>query len=380
MNRKLPKSLLLGIVLCILCTAFSACRRTSGEEVPVLRDPVTDKIGTITVVRGNLRDLMMIDAFIAPKITEQALETGGTVGEVFFMSGETVKKGDLLLKLDTFDLEKEIEKLKDELEFMETEADFDRQLYETDLAYKDKQLQANYAQGGSWQQSKLLQLDVEEIELKYQESLREYEKKHAAAEAALADAEERYEKSFLYAGSSGIVYYVDGTYQQGISGLVVKQGAKVPKDTTLLYIADESEKQIELEEEMDRSLSELPCFALIAGEEAAISLVPVSAEEQAEISALDRLLLRHFRITDRKYRDYPCGTFAPVFFVRASYEDVLYVPKDAVYRDSDLKESFVYRIGADGKNERAKVETVSCGTNAVILSGLEEGDELYVYR
>ncbi len=382
MKRKISCFLLLVMLGAFALCSLSGCgKNAAASEVPILREPVAESVGRVTVKRGDCRDLMKVDAVVVPEETALSLSVSGTVGEMYFMSGDLVKKGDLLLKLDTWALEKEIDELTAELAYLQTEAEYEQQLYEVDMAILARRLQGNYETGGGWQQTRLLQLDVQELELSHSQNLRDAEKKLQEVNEKLESAKEKYEASFLYAPVSGTVYFVNGSYQRGVDGLVVKEGASVQKDVTLACISDETKKQIELEEELSADILEKPCFALISGAETEVKKIDFTSEKRMEIAAKDQLLRLRYEGVGGSLKDIPCGTYAPLMFVRKSFSDVLYVPANAVYLDTELQENYVYLYGPDGKYTRTVVECEACGNLVtVIKEGLSEGDELYVVR
>ena len=111
-----------------------------------------------------------------------------------------------------------------------------------------------------------------------------------------------------------------------------------------------------------------------------IEAITLSSEQRIRDSVLARKDAYRYRILHRTMTDMKPGDYIPVYFVKESYEDVLYVPLSAVYHDSELSEDYVYRMDSDGGHERVAVECRQCGVYMVIQSGLSEGDELYVVR
>lgn len=378
MKRRLFTALSALLLAILSVTVLYGCSPAAEETVP-LKEPVAEKVGPIRVLRGDLRDTESRDAFLVPLELELSLPVSGIVDELPFMTGDHVKKGDLLLKLDTYQTEQEIAGLQREIEDLTRDASYEARLYELDIAYQDRQIAAFYQQGAGWQQVRLAQLEKEGLTLTHEEYLREYERKLSEKQEALKEKQALFEDSFLYAPADGIIYYTDGGYQEGV-GVSVTEGASVEKDTTLVYLADETKKHIELDESLTADLRNLPCYAIYQGEEIEIEADPLSTEERTRIALLERKDKVRYRIMKRSLTDLPCGAYMPVYYVRASYEDVLYVPMNAVYHDSELSEDYVLRMNGDGGYERVRVDCVRCGVYMVIQSGIREGDELHVVR
>ncbi len=94
MNRKLCLPLIL-----LMALLLSSCGVTKSTEEKTLLDPVTQEHGTITVTRGDYAPVVVKDAFVVPKIVSISLDKAGTVEEIPFVSGEEVKKGDIIAEI-----------------------------------------------------------------------------------------------------------------------------------------------------------------------------------------------------------------------------------------------------------------------------------------
>ena len=71
------------------------------------------------------------------------------------------------------------------------------------------------------------------------------------------------------------------------------------------------------------------------------------------------------------------GMTAAVIFVTEEKEDILYVSRKAIVEENG--KTYVYRKTALGGRELAEVETgITNGVDIEILSGLEEGDTIYL--
>ena len=71
------------------------------------------------------------------------------------------------------------------------------------------------------------------------------------------------------------------------------------------------------------------------------------------------------------------GMTADVIFVTEEKEDILYVSRKAIVEENG--KTYVYRKTALGGKELAEVETgITNGVDIEILSGLEEGDTIYL--
>ena len=366
-----------GPVLFVLLTALllTGCSHREQETVHTLGDPVTEQHGSILVERGDYTSVTVMDAFVVPEVVTLEPEISGTVSEVPFLSGETVRKGDVVLRLDTRDEEAELAKIRADMEYQETLDAYEDQLYVLDHTILERRKVQNYQQGGSWQNSELLSLDIQELELTREEKLKEREKRREKWQERIRELEDTIEKSVLTAPVSGRVYY-PGTADDGL-GSVAREGENVTLHTPVCFILDESSLHIEMEEKLSSELAGRNCYALAGGEKISVEYELPSVEEAAKERLLSRLPKTVFRLKEGS-EGLKAGQYTPIVFEMEVYQDVLLVPASAVLRDPDLREDYVFVLNADGSYERRNVEAESDGVKAVIRSGLSGGEELYV--
>ncbi len=371
--NKMFRSLLILLLTALL---LSSCNVQKSMEEKILLDPVTQPHGTVTVMRGDYTPVVVKDAFVVPKIVSISLDKAGTVEEIPFVSGEKVRKGDVILRLDCSAAEREIDEILKEQEYQHILDDYDDRLYELQKQIYDRQKQQYYRQGAGWQATELVNLDLQELELSREETLFEREKREKDWENRLTELQKTVDESVLYAPASGYIYY-SGTADNDGQAVVVREGENVPAYAELAYITDSSELHIETEERINLSLLQLPYYALVSGEAIPITHIPQSSDEIAHDNLLKRIPKSVFSI-NKKTSGLEAGMYAPIVFEQKQYEDVLLVPANAVIRDIDLRQDFVYVVRADGTHARRDVEIESDGVMAVILSGLSEGEVLYV--
>ena len=371
MNRKLCLPLIL-----LMALLLSSCAVTKSTEEKTLLDPVTQEHGTITVTRGDHTPAGVKDAFVVPKIVSISLDKAGTVEEIPFVSGEEVKQGDIILRLCCSEEKREIAEITAEQEYQHAIDDYEDRLYELQKQIYDREKQQYYRQGAGWQASELVNLDMQELELSREETLYQRKKREEDWENRLAKLQETVDGSTVYATASGRIYYAGTAGNDGQSA-VVSEGENVPAYAELAWIADESELHIETEERISLSLLQLPFYALVSGESIPVSHVPQNSAEIAHDNLLKRIPKSVFLI-DGKASGLEAGMYAPIVFEQKQYRDALLVPSNAVIRDTDLRQDFVYVVQPDGTRARRNVEIESDGVTAVILSGLSEGEVLYV--
>ena len=83
-----------------------------------------------------------------------------------------------------------------------------------------------------------------------------------------------------------------------------------------------------------------------------------------------------FKLKDLDDKEIYVGDYASVIVVKNYRADVLAIPQNAVY--SDASGDFVYEIKGDERIRRSVVLGLSDNANVEIVSGLEEGAQVYV--
>ena len=134
-----------------------------------------------------------------------------------------------------------------------------------------------------------------------------------------------------------------------------------------------------MEERMLQTLQQYPYYALVRGQAVQVEYVPRTASEAASDRLLKRLPKTVFKLKGST-AGLESGMYTPIIFETAVFSDALLVPAAAVIRDPDLGRDFVYVLDESGERTRRDVEILSDGVKAVILSGLSEGEVLYVYE
>jgi RND family efflux transporter MFP subunit len=94
----------LSFVVLFICTAFlSACGEDSSQTAVKLNDIKLAKI--IELKKSNAESLLSFPAVIGSQnLTELAFEVGGLLNELLVVEAQSVKKGDVIAKLDQQDL------------------------------------------------------------------------------------------------------------------------------------------------------------------------------------------------------------------------------------------------------------------------------------
>ena len=278
-------------------------------------------------------------------------------------------------------MEQELEALRQQL--TEPEQDADR-IREEIAALEDRialQRQTD-AEGEASATAQITELEAQLEEAKalqalerqlYEQDLQDAQlaRKHAGQTQALAAKklatqigilEESLAKTTVTAPMDGIVVWITGS-------------KRVTAEKPVIYIADPSRKSIRTEELSDYRLSNAEeLYAIIGSEKYPLTYAPISADERIYRSLNDIPVYSYYEF--RQGAQIPESMNALVFCVHGYRENTLCIPTNALQRD--LSGSFVYKQEG-GQRVKTYIQVgISTDLRTEVLSGLEEGDVVYV--
>lgn len=109
--KRIRKSIGIGLAAIMLATSLTGCSNTQAESaVPDLYEPATIKAATVQVERGNLYNMAELSVTVVPTVEKLSFKEGGFIQSVEAVPGQIVQEGDVLVKLDQSDLDKEVER------------------------------------------------------------------------------------------------------------------------------------------------------------------------------------------------------------------------------------------------------------------------------
>lgn len=278
-------------------------------------------------------------------------------------------------------MEQELEALRQQL--TEPEQDADR-IREEIAALEDRialQRQTD-AEGEASATAQITELEAQLEEAKalqalerqlYEQDLQDAQlaRKHAGQTQALAAKklatqigilEESLAKTTVTAPMDGIVVWITGS-------------KRVTAEKPVIYIADPSRKSIRTEELSDYRLSNAEeLYAIIGSEKYPLTYAPISADERIYRSLNNIPVYSYYEF--RQGAQIPESMNALVFCVHGYRENTLCIPTNALQRD--LSGSFVYKQEG-GQRVKTYIQVgISTDLRTEVLSGLEEGDVVYV--
>jgi HlyD family secretion protein len=339
---------------------------TSNSEQP--------KVNVVAISKGNIADSILASGNLVFNTQVQLRsEVTGRVAKVFVEEGQSVSKGDILMRLDTVEFESEVVRNQailrsTEITIKQNElrvTNFERQikrnkdLYEKDLV--DEETYENLKNSRD-----LATIDIELT----QESFNQ-------AQASLQIAQDRLKKSVFQAPMSGLLVSVN-----------IKEGETVIAGTTniigsdLMLVADprailaelrvdETDiASIRLNQKVDIYAAAYPNTPFTG----TVINIGASAKNQLNFQGLSFRVKVLLNKTDRKLY---AGMSCRAEIATNISEDSLKLPIESVQREDG--NTFVWRLNDDSTVSKINVSVgISSDIEQVITSGLSNGDNIVI--
>ena len=152
------------VIACILFCC--SCSVQNSTAIPELLTPVKVEPDTAMVQYEDVFNLTGIIGSVFPYSEALAFSVDGTLGSFEVLPGQNVKKGDLIAVLDTSALQQQLDSLRTQLNRAKNEAALTNRNLELDIQICRLKLAA----GDGDYEKKLLQLDLQEAELKLKQT------------------------------------------------------------------------------------------------------------------------------------------------------------------------------------------------------------------
>lgn len=346
--------------------ALSGCERKE-TVIPTLAEPVSTDIDTAMVSRGDIFELSTYDAKVYPDIQEVSYVVDGTVKNIAAYLGQEVKEGELLIQLDEEELRKELTKQKEELEVTEKNNALEIQTQILDIQILELSIQQKKEQKAPQIEMVKLEADLEKRKLIKEQTLELQEFFTNKTKRRIEKVEAELNQYKLLAPCSGRIVYMKN----------MNRNSRISAKETVIMIADDSKLHIQSAFISGGKLaSASQVYALIKGKQYDLNYIPFDTDELIKMNNSGIELETRYEFKEDS--DINSGDYACVCLVEKLKTDVLMIPKNALYNDSDG--DFVYRI-LDGELVKCNVEIgTKTKIQVEIISGLAEGDVVYVQK
>lgn len=332
------KKRVISIILICLCISGIGCGKNVYENVPELITPVGKGISETEVIRTDLYSTTVIHGEVLPIVTEYSFGTTGIITAVHVNIGDYVKEGDILAEIDSTEAQAEISKYQDAIGEIDN-------VYDVEI---NKLLKENEKPDTKWQTKELNELIISQYEKLKKEKTEVYEE-------GLIAANEKLSRTKIVATRDGRVTALNATI-----------GRWASEGNAVLAVANESEHYIICPVIKDEVLEAAKSIFTLQGG----NIFPVEFQKNDDEDSPN---YSYFTAPGVKLVS---GDYAPIVIISDYVENVVAVPNDCIYKESD--ERYVYVI-ADGTRIKTKVAVGFAGVNYTeIVEGISEGDKVYI--
>jgi len=344
----------------MLMISLAGCKEKT--TAPELLKPIETANAVCVVKKAPLTVVKSTGGYVVPECVDMSFDYETSAYRVAVDLGEHVTQGQLLMELNP-GLEDEIKRLEIDIVREQTEYDYDLEQF-------NKQLRnmRNYANSlGNSYSGRMMRLQIQEMQLSFERSHTELEKK-------LADARENLQKKQQEAADAKVYAPCDGTvvYQS-----VYEDGDVIYEDKTFLSIAKDDSRLLAC------GFISASDYALYTSAQAKIGddiydvkYIPYTEDE---VYRLDRTGNRYDSYFTAELKDdVATGDYVQFLFTMTTEEPVLSVPTSALTKNGTQYSVMLVR---EGYMESREVTIGEAGLNDTeILTGLAEGDTVFVAK
>jgi|GEM_PF-4776718 len=342
------------IFVLALCLLFSGCgdkesesEAASRKEVPELIEPISMKQESIYVQYRNVSSMQVMETVVLPYQEELGFDRSGILENIYAYIGKEVKEGEVLAELRD-EAGEECERLSEELIQMQEENTYNNRHLEIDIEI-----------------AKLSGQDASrmELELAHNKELQAFEEEYLKGKIEEAKKESgNYQLLAPFSGTvTALINYGEGT--------------AISEGNPILALASEDGRYLQTDYITQNAIEDChEYYAVVDGKRYEIEYIPYSDEQLQMITTKNEKKVSKYRMIDAQGAWF--GRNAFVCIVGEYRENVLAVPKSVLYKER--RNYYVYKIEGD-LHVKTPVEVGVIGdTYAEIISGLEEGECIYV--
>ena len=399
-------SALILLLIFLLC----ACEEQAAQPAPELIEPAQPQMQTATVTRGDLLNASVEygNVFIASQPV--AFPVSGTVTKVHVVPGQAVQKGDVLASLNIEALQAQLDALLEQkaatsyanalsnrnleinVEICRLNLDALVNAHQEAVAALEQQAsqlrsamdvhsQSDEASLAALQQS----LDAVNTQLQTISAEHDALEQLYAMDIEEAEMSLKFAKQTQYNALIPVNKRIEALQEQiaqatitaPVDGIVtwISQSARVSEDSVYMYISDPNQKALRTaQKDKNTLLAAERIYAQIGSQEYELTLQEPDAAADSLKNMNNIMLTSVFNFEEGI--TVPESSNAMVFFVHSAREDVLILPLTTLSRDQNGYH--VYKL-TNGVQEKVYVKVgLTTAMSAEIISGLEEGDVVYV--
>ena len=360
-------ALLLALLLMALPGCTQAPSKTTGT-VPELREPAASEAKTTAAYIGPMYRVNIYTGSMMPYTQGLSMEIDGKISKYYAYPGKWVEGGEILLELDTENLQAQLDDLEADLAETKKGYAYSDRLVELEIKMLEVELRQLQEQQADQQAIDLKKNDIaqKKANLRQEQQLRQLDLDNAQKE--IDALKEKLSKTVLRAPFSGRIIRGD-----------LAVGTSVNADIPFLYLADDTQLNLTCQYISDAALeSANRVFARIGDIDYEIQVQPLDLDEYYAMDSAGLESVRHFDVIGpaEALEALEAGQYAAVCVFSDYIENALIVPTESVFTENE--QSYVYVNVNGAKTLRQVTVGVSMRGMTQILDGLEEGEDVYV--
>lgn len=356
------------VVICmiLLCSIFSGCQSEQIITAPELLEPAGVKSDIVTLQKGSIQQFYVYNGELVPYVEELQFAADGLFKEYKVELGETVQEGQVLAVLDDESIQDAIDAQEEAVAEIKRYGGYTDREFVAEIESLKATLAGMQSSGASQTDCQIQEKKIALMEAKMAQN----------QELRNLELQQHYNRlNKLYAQTEEL------TIVAPFSGKVVyrselNKGSGVRKDTPVICIADEEQMFVSVEQINSSILQQaIETYAVIEGKEYPVIYKPYDSSDYLSMSLSGGKIDTRFVLAEPS-NAVQYGQFAQIMVVVKRNDNAHILPKNAVYQDGATR--YVYKETEDGR-VRCDVEIgIYNSVEIEILSGLQEGDAVYV--
>lgn len=349
----------------ILCAVLAAVMLLAGcatetVEAPELLVPVGASLDRTTVERGDMENISVYSAAVAPRYTPLYFVNDTQIGEIHAPLGAQVKAGDVIISMDVSQIRRQIDALDAEAASLNGEASLAEQLRDIDMELYSLEMQRAATEEARYDvETEMLLYDLE-----YNNAAAARTERLETIALRRADLEAQLEGSSIIAPTDGRVAYLNCSAGQTVGAYDV-----------ICVVTDESSLTIQSKFISSSIIADaVEIYALVGENTYPLAAEPIDEDEYASTVLRGGEYLSVFTTEDTSALT--SGQSAVVCVVTMRRTDVLKVPVNSVFEEDDVY--YVYIVDGETRVRRDVTIGAASASEMEILEGLTEGEVVYV--
>ena len=354
------KRKLFALMLAVMMLLLAGCA-SETQEVPELLVPVGASLDRTQVTVGDMEDSTVYAASVAPRYTSLYFTQDTVIGQIAKPLGSEVKEGDVIISMDVSSVQRRISALNAEEAQLVEDAEYESRLHDIDMELYQLQMEKAANEDERYD----IETDMLLYDLEYENAVATRQERLDSIATERAELETQLAGSAIVAPSDGHVVYIGCSVGQTAGAYDV-----------VCVVTDINSPVIQSDFVTAATLNDaVEVFALVGDDRYPLTAEPVDEDDYAVSMLRGGQYLSVF--TTDTTEGLTIGESAVVCVVNVRKEGVLKIPLNSLFSEDDVY--YVYIVEDDETRIRQNVEVgVITSTEAEIVSGLEEGDMIYV--